>query len=178
MTTQTSKMVQIAGRQIAMNGALIQIETAAGAAWIPLKHALIDAHGTVFVAAWLASSTRALRDAVSTPPAFTFFARDWLYERTVQTEDGPERFEYSACYVIAEDGTGRRWTAPQVFWGHALGSDVAIARASKLAERMKAQTHDGASFDPEAAGWAPTTPCYGSRAYDADWRAEIARDVV
>ena len=49
MTTQTSKMVQIAGRQIAMNGALIQIETAAGAAWIPLKHALIDAHGTVFV---------------------------------------------------------------------------------------------------------------------------------
>jgi hypothetical protein len=56
-------------------------------------------------------------------------------------------------------------------WGHALGSDVAFARASKLAERMKAQTRDGASFDPEAAGWASTTPCYGSQAYDADWRA-------
>ena len=32
MTTQTSKMVQIGGRQIAMNGALIQIEDGAGAA--------------------------------------------------------------------------------------------------------------------------------------------------
>lgn len=174
----TSKMVQIAGRQIAENGPLIQIETAAGAAWLPRKHCTIEGE-RVFVAAWLASSTRVLRDAVSSAPAFVFFARDWLYEREIQTEDGPERFEFSACYVIAQDATGRRWTHPTVFWGHVLGSAEALDRASKLALRMKAQTHDGATFDPEKSGWASATPCYGSEAYAANWRAyEIALDAA
>ena len=165
MTTQTSKMVQIAGRQIAMNGALIQIETAAGAAWIPLKHA--DRRSGDRLRRRLARVDDAHSVTRCHSPAFTFFARDWLYERTVQTEDGPE-------HLSTARATSSRRTVPAVAGRPLKSSGVtrsgATSRspwASELAERMKAQTRDGASFDPEAAGWASTTPCHGSHAYDA-----------
>jgi hypothetical protein len=83
-----------------------------------------------------------------------------------------------AFYVIAESPDGRRWRHERTFTGEGLAArDRAGERAERLRATIELALDHGNWKGPKGnAHWNEITPCYGSSAYAANWRAYAAQD--
>ena len=105
---------------------------------------------------------------MSSPVLALFLMTDLYHKGT--NEDG-EPLEHDAVSVVVENERGGRFAHSHVFKGHELGREKAHAEAVRLMARIQVAMAEGRFRPPEFnPHWNAIQPCYGSKAYAAEWR--------
>jgi hypothetical protein len=107
----------------------------------------------------------------------TFSVVSDLYETSVFDEDGA-RYIGLAHYIVAEAPDGSRWTHDYTFRSECRSDNAwALQQANRLLARILtsplAQESSGRALNGH---WSAIQPCYGSYAYQKNWRAYAASD--